>query len=423
MNLRVIKKKFRQEVILDVDGCRNSNFVIARKFLALCLKVFGGFVLTLFLAPISLFRPIEIWHLRSRRSKISLLIEDLEWGLRNLQKRSLNSNKIIIIGLYHLPFPNKQLVKMYRRVLFLVGPSPMFLGTVFKFVLPVGRITKKNPLERYTTMFEVWNAGKPSIYFSKHEVELGIDLECRLFGSKTPPFVCFAVQSHTYKRAVDVPATRFYGPLRDDPFSSISGIENYLPVIKYLTGRGIAVVRMGVMEDKKLPSDLGPLVVDYAFDGRTEFGDLWLHSRCQFSINAGSGAHWLATVFNVPAVLTDSYAIRSLYDERSLFIPQRGWLSNEQRYLTFSEIGNSEFGRDKQLLQSGMQIIKNSPNEIIEVIEEMICRLAGTWIETRQDKDLQTKYRRLVNEFPSHHRTPAKMGAKFLREHQYLLPD
>jgi putative glycosyltransferase (TIGR04372 family) len=131
----------------------------------------------------------------------------------------------------------------------------------------------------------------------------------------------------------------------------------------------------------------------------------------------------LATVFNVPAVLTDSYAIRSLYDERSLFIPQRGWLSNEQRYLTFLEIGNSEFGRDKRLLQNGMNIISNSPNEIIEVTEEMICRLAGTWIETRQDKDLQTKYRRLVNEFPIHQRTPARIGAKFLREHQYLLPD
>ena len=194
-------------------------------------------------------------------------------------------------------------------------------------------------------------------------------------------------------------------------------------MIKYLTGCGIAVVRVGVMEDEKLPSQLGPLVVDYAFDGRTEFGDLWLHSRCQFTINAGSGAHWLAAAFNVPCVLTDSYLIRSLYDERSLFIPQRGWLSNQHRYLTFSEIGNSEFGRNISLLQNGMQIIKNSSKEIIEVTEEMICRLAGTWIESRQDKDLQTRYRKLVDEFPAHQRTPARMGAKFLREHQYLLPD
>jgi hypothetical protein len=70
-----------------------------------------------------------------------------------------------------------------------------------------------------------------------------------------------------------------------------------------------------------------------------------------------------------------------------------------------------------------MQIIKNSPNEIIEVTEEMICRLAGTWIETRQDKDLQSRYRKIVDEFPAHQRTPARIGAKFLREHQYLLPD
>ena len=422
MNLRVIKKKFRQEVILDVNDCRNSKFVIARKFIALCFKALGGLVLTFVLAPISLFRPIEIWHLRSRRSKISLLIEDLEWGLRNLQKQSSNS-KPIVIALYCLPFPNKQLVKMYRRVLFLVGPRQIILGFCLKFVLPICRITKKNPIERCPTMFKTWNSGKPSIFFSKREVKLGINLERRLFGGDSPPFVCLAIQSVPYKEVVDIPVNRFYGPLLDDPFASISGIENYLPVIKYLTSRGIAVLRMGVMEDEKLPSDLGPLVVDYAFDGRTEFGDLWLHSRCQFSINAGSGAHWLAAIFNVPAVLTDSYAIRSLYDERSLFIPQQGWLSNQRRYITFSEIGNSEFGRNISLLQNGMQIIKNSSKEIIEVTEEMICRLAGIWIESRQDKDLQTRYRKLVDEFPAHQRTPARMGAKFLREHQYLLPD
>ena len=78
MNLRVIKKKFRQEVILDVNGRRNSNFTIARKFLALCLKALGGLVLTLVLAPISLFRPIEIWQMNTRLRKISFFVEDLE---------------------------------------------------------------------------------------------------------------------------------------------------------------------------------------------------------------------------------------------------------------------------------------------------------------------------------------------------------
>lgn len=87
MNRRVLKKKFDQEVIFDVHGARNSRRRIVLRFVSLSFKVMGGAVLTLVLVPLSLFRPIEIWHLRSRRPKISLFIEDLEWGLRNIQAR------------------------------------------------------------------------------------------------------------------------------------------------------------------------------------------------------------------------------------------------------------------------------------------------------------------------------------------------
>jgi len=423
MDFRTVKKGFKKEVIHSIDGGRNSSFVIARRFVALCLKISGGVILTVFLAPISLFRPIEIWILRSRRPKISLLIEDLEWGLRNLQMRR-QGKKPIIIALYFLPFPNRQLAKMYRRILFLVGRRQIPLGKLLEFIRPIWGITKKNPIERYQAMFEAWNVGKPSIFFSEHEARLGTDLERRLFGGESPPFVCLAVQSHSYKKAIDVPATRYYGQLTDDPFTSISPIANYLPVIRYLTGCGIAVVRVGMMEDEELPPNLGSLVSDYAFDGRSEFGDVWLHSRCLFSLTGGAGSHWFAAAFNRPAVQADSYSlIPSLYDERSLFIPQRAWVKDENRFLTFSEIRNSEFGRDRNLIQSGVTIIKNTPEEIIDVTQEMICRLAGTWFEAKQDQELQLKYRKVVDGFPAHHRTPARMGAKFLREHRYLLPD
>ena len=89
MNRRVLKKKFNQEVIYNVHGVRNSKVRIALRFSSLCLKALGGALLTLVLAPISLFRPIEIWYLRARRAKISLVIEDLEWGLRNFQALKL----------------------------------------------------------------------------------------------------------------------------------------------------------------------------------------------------------------------------------------------------------------------------------------------------------------------------------------------
>jgi putative glycosyltransferase (TIGR04372 family) len=90
--------------------------------------------------------------------------------------------------------------------------------------------------------------------------------------------------------------------------------------------------------------------------------------------------------------------------------------------LTFSEIGSSEFARDPELLKRGLEIVKNSPEEIVEVTTEMLLRLSGKWLETDEDRELQSRYRELVDSFQYHQRAPARMGAKFLREHQHLLP-
>jgi len=422
MRLNAFRKSFRREVLVDSDGVQNSNSVVVLRSVEFGVGILGGLVLTVILAPISLFRPIEIWTLRSRRPKISLLIEDLEWGLRNLQLRS-QCKKPKVIAFHFQTFPNRQLTKMYRRVLFLVGHRYSLVAKSLQFVWPIWGITKKNPIERYKEMFDTWNNAKSSIYFTKREANLGLKLERQLFGGDAPPFVCLAVQSRLYKELIDIPKTRFHGQLKDDPFTSISPIANYLPVIDFLTSRGIAVVRVGMLEDEKLPTDLGSLVSDYAVNNRSEFGDVWLHSRCLFSLTGGAGSHWFAAAFNRPAVLTDSYAIRSLYDAKSLFIPQSAWLEHESRYLKFAEIQNKEFGRDTELLKNGLTIIKNTSQEIVDVTAEMLSRLAGTWTDSEQDQELQRRYRNLVDGFPVHHRTPAKMGAKFLREHQHLLPD
>jgi len=346
------------------------------------------------------------------------MIEDLEWGLRNWQARK---RKALIIAIYKLPFPNSQLGKMYRRGVVLLGKNQLLLSACVGYVIPIGRITKKNPLERYEKMFEIWNSGSPSLKFTKKEEAKGRELEEKLFNGPSPPFICFALQSKKYKEKVDVPETKYHGPLLDDPFTSTTGFENYIPVIQQLTESGIAVVRIGVLEEERLPLGLGPMVIDYAFDFRSDFGDVWLHSKCEFSLTTGGGSHWFGAAFKRPVVQTDSYAIRSTNDFRDLIIPQRGWIPSEDRYLTFSEIANNEWGRDLELSER-IEMLKNTPEEIMDVTSEMILRLAGKWIETDEDKGLQAKFRSIVNSFPIHQRTPAKMGAKFLREHQYLLP-
>ena len=90
------------------------------RFISLCFKALGGALLTLVLAPISLFRPIEIWQMQTRRSKISFFIRDLEFGLQDIKARG-QLGKSLVFVLYPIPFPNSQLALMYRRHLKILG--------------------------------------------------------------------------------------------------------------------------------------------------------------------------------------------------------------------------------------------------------------------------------------------------------------
>ena len=309
MNLRVIKKKFRQEVILDVNGRRNSNFTIARKFLALCLKALGGLVLTLVLAPISLFRPIEIWQMNTRLRKISFFIEDLETGLRDLQSRGM-AGRVWIIALYGLDFPNDQLALMYRKHTWILGKKQRLLGEIIRFVWPVIRVHRKRAMDRSSSKFETWNAGKTTLGFSDSETKIGKILEKELGLIDNAPFVCLSIPSKKYRQLVDYKQTEHLTRPKDDLLTSIPDLESYVPVIQELNSEGIAVTRMGIHEEFKLPESLGQKAIDYAFLNRSEFGDVWLSSRCLFYLTGGSGAWWLGSIFGKPVVLTDAYELR-----------------------------------------------------------------------------------------------------------------
>ena len=203
MNRRVIKKKFYQEVIYDVHGVRNSKPRIVLRFSSLCLKAFGGVLLTLVLAPLSLIRPIEIWQMNTRLSKISFFIEDLETGLRDLQSRN-QAGQIWVIALYPVAFPNKQLAVMYRRHLWILGKKQRWLAESARFVWPIFGVVKKRVKDRSPNKFKLWNAGIPTLSFTDSENKRGRSLSREMGLSEETPYVCFAISSSKYRELVDI---------------------------------------------------------------------------------------------------------------------------------------------------------------------------------------------------------------------------
>lgn len=430
MNRRVLKKKFYQEVIYNPSsGVRNSKVRIVLRFSSLCLKVVGGALLTVVLVPISLFRPIEIWQMQTRRSKISFFIRDLEFGLQNIKARGQLGKRFVFV-LYPIPFPNAQLALMYRRHVTILGRKQYLLAEAFRFVWPVARIESKGRLvpggqER----FPLWNRRIPSLTFTEDEISLGNKLDRELSLGPEQPYVCLAFSSKNYRTNVDyakIKYDKFHKGKQDNLFKIIPEIASYIPAINYLSKKGIAVVRTGIFEDEKLPTNLGPLVHDYSFGAQSPFGDVWLYSRCLFSFaGGGSGSHWFASIFNIPCVFADQFIVTGSYLDRDLFIMQIPWLIVEKRFATFewmSRKENVEWAVDDSRIGIEYDLVKNTPSQIIDVIEEMLERLNGTWRESDEDIELQRRFRGVVNLLTPSERNPARMGAKFLREHQHLLP-
>ena len=111
--------------------------------------------------------------------------------------------------------------------------------------------------------------------------------------------------------------------------------------------------------------------------------------------------------------------------DRDLLIVQLPWLLKEQRLASFEWMArkeNIEWALDDSRLGVEYEMIKNTPQQIIDVTLEMIQRLNGSWSETAEDIELQARYRKAQELLPLNGRTPSRMGAKFLREHQHLLP-
>ena len=422
MNRRVIKKKFYQEVIYDVHGVRNSKVRIVLRFSSLCLKAFGGALLTLVLAPLSLIRPIEIWQMNTRLSKISFFIEDLETGLRDLQSRN-QAGRVWVIASYPINYPNRQLFKMYRRHVSILGKRQRWIAESARFVWPVFRILKKRAMDRSEKKYILWNAGKPTLRFTTGETEEGMNLDKDLGLFEEKPYICFAIPSSTYRELVDIKQS--VGSLENnDLITLIPEISSYFPLMNYMTSREISVVRMGVHEKLRLPENLGALVKDYSFSNQSAFGDVWLSSNCKYFVSAGAvGAWWFGAMFGKPTVMTDCYTFRGGMSPNDLFIPQLSWLIHENRYATFEWMANNYWwALDSDRLGRDYAIVHNTSQQILDVNFEMLQRLDGTWHDTDEDLELQNQLHSVQMSLNIGERSPARMGAKFLREHQHLLP-
>ncbi|MEG5045380.1 TIGR04372 family glycosyltransferase [Microcoleus sp. B4-C1] len=198
-------------------------------------------------------------------------------------------------------------------------------------------------------------------------------------------------------------------------------INTYSLAIESIVARGGWVIRMGDPTMKPLP----PMkqAIDYAHtDAKSDWMDVFLCTSCRFFLGSASGLACVPLVFGVPSAITNTWPVSGRPpSNHDLFIPKLAWSEVEKRYLTFEEALAPRFffNLNSQLLYSwGIKVVDNTPEEINDLVLEMLDRLEGKCQYTAEDEVLQQQFNSLPTPYgPSAFNS--RIGRSFLHNYHF----
>lgn len=201
-------------------------------------------------------------------------------------------------------------------------------------------------------------------------------------------------------------------------------INTYLPAIQTIVERGGWVIRMGDPTMKTLSSM--DHVIDYAHrDVRSDWMDVFCCAECRFFLGTTSGLFIISYDFGVPCALTNFTPIGERpWSGKDVFIPKLYWYADKEHYLTFEETLAPQFRYcydGNTFESSGIKIVDNTPEEINDLVLEMMDRLDVNLEYNEEDERLQKRFNALLpyNKYG----IASRIGSEFLRKYEWLLPD
>jgi putative glycosyltransferase (TIGR04372 family) len=402
------------------DGYLRLAYLFGRFLVFLPLS----FCSTLVLGIYSLFRPVKIFMLRCERSKISFIVEDLEVALRieAHKEKTTGARRPLIFAVLDCESPNRAFTAMYGRVVpFLDDDRPFFRG-VIRYTLPLFRIRRQHLPNKQNDRLEIWAHENPVLHFTENEVSTGKKLQKKLLGETSASFVCIGIAERIYYELKH--KTEHEPTGGQDLYACMPSWETYVACTDALRLHSIQSVRMGQFLSKALTDITDSSIIDYASTARSEFGDVWLLANCKFVVVGATGMWWVASAFNKPTVLTDSYTLNySTFGKNDLNIMQLAWSRSAKKLMPFDWIiRHNQWAQDRKLIEGDIEIVKNSSDEVSDVVSEMNQRIDGTWIETDEDIELQNRFKKLWEVQPRWKvQQSVRIGAAFLRRYQNLL--
>jgi putative glycosyltransferase (TIGR04372 family) len=191
-------------------------------------------------------------------------------------------------------------------------------------------------------------------------------------------------------------------------------ITSYRLAVEEIANRGGWVLRTGDPSMRPLPS--WPNTVDYArSDRREDWMDVFLWAEGRFFIGTGSGPQMIPPTFGRPVAIANFGPIATIVcGKDDVLLPKHYWHEKETRYLTLAERMSSDYRSLESVgafAGMGIRVVDNTPEELRELVIEMMDRSEGGHAETEQERALQARFAEIA---ATHDVYPAKMARAFM---------
>jgi len=265
-----------------------------RDILRQILGLIVGHSVLLFLYLIKSIKFIVM--VRVRTDRIGHLAYNTHVFLKHVELKSQSGENILYLGRTDKSVANKQLLNMFKR---------RFLITQNKLArLIFGSLRYTNTSVFFKDLYLLDDThyppyklenSTPSIMFTSSEEVRGRRLLDEMRIDEKDWFICFHARDSAYLYDQRPNRDWSYHNFRD------CEIENYLAAAKYISSLGGFAIRMGHIALDKLPN-IGRRIIDYAFNYRDDFGDVYLPSKCKYFLGNSSGLFLVSTIFGIPGV-------------------------------------------------------------------------------------------------------------------------
>ena len=210
-------------------------------------------------------------------------------------------------------------------------------------------------------------------------------------------------------------------------------IEDYDAACQALTQIGYHVFRMGNHVEKKFQTN-NSMIIDYATNGnRSAFLDIYLASKCEFTISNSTGWDALPQIFRKPILFID-YApvgLISTFSPKFMVTIRHHYSKELMRNLTLKEIFDYNLGfayKSSHYDIKNIVLKNNTKEEIKNTILEMETFVKNSQFNNIDHSDNNLKFWKIYkamlkkhNSLELHGDIQARISSKFIENNKYLI--